>query len=91
MLRIKLEHKGREIWLESNIHNYIVHDGYKTSVNKKGEEVKTQQHPCYYSRLDLALNCILTKGIRKSDATTLEQMYNELIDLKRLILNRVEN
>ena len=89
MLSIKLEHDGREIWLESNTHNYIIHDGYNTRINKKGEEVKDQKHPCYYSRLDLALECILTKGIRRSDANTLEKMYNEIIELKRLILNKV--
>ena len=94
MLKIKMEHKGKEIWLESDRHNYVVHDGYKKHIVKsgkdKGKTVEIQQHPCYFSRLDLALNCIMTKGIRKSDATTLNQMYNEIAELKRLILNRVE-
>ena len=89
MLKIKLEYKGREIWLESNTHNYIIHDGYREHISEKGEEIKERIHPCYYSRLDLALDRILTKGIRRSDATTLKKMYDEIIELRRLILNKV--
>jgi len=91
MLKIKLEHNGKEIWIESdNVHNFIIHDGFKSYVNKDGRKIEVQQNPRNYSQLKMALNDIINVGIRKSDATTLNQMYNEIAELKRLILNRVE-
>ena len=90
-MKIKLEHRGREIWLESDTNNYIVHEGYKPYFDKKaGVERQIQKNPAYYSDLAMALNGILKKGVRNSDATTLHQLYNEIGELKRLILNRTE-
>lgn len=81
-------HRGKEIWLESNTHNYIVHEGIKIHIDNKGNKIEKKIHPCYYSRFDLALERILTKGIRNSDATTLTELYDEVIELRRLILNK---
>ena len=89
-MKIKLEHRGREIWLESDAHNFIVHDGYKEYEDKDGKTIETRINVRSYSQLSFALNDMSNTEMRRSDATLMQQMYDELRELNRLILNRTD-
>jgi len=89
MVKIKMEHRGKELWFETDVNNYIIHEGYSISKLLDGTTSEQRIRPRYYTDFNLALESILTIGVRASDATTLHELYNEVIELKSLILNKV--
>ena len=50
-MKIKLNHRGEELWLESDEHNFIVHRGFKEQVDKNGKITQTRIDPSYFSKL----------------------------------------
>lgn len=90
-MRIQLKHRNREIWLESDNSNFVVHEGYKNTFSEKlGKVVVSKIEPRYYHNLKHAMEQMLTIGIRKSDAKSLQALYDEIVELKRLIWDKVQ-
>lgn len=88
-MNIKLEHRGQVLWLESDDRNFIVHRGVDKFVDKKGKERIHRVEASYYSLLEQAIIGLLKKGMHRSDATTLEAMYEEIRELKQKITDKI--
>ena len=89
-MEIVLKHRGKEIWLENDIKNFIIHGGYKTTINKKtGQETREKIEPAYYSNFEMFLNGILKRAMHLSEAKTIQDLFNEVIEVKRLIFEKV--
>jgi hypothetical protein len=87
-MKIKLECRGKEIWLESDDNQYVVHDGYNVTVNKDGSESKTKKNPSYLTNFQSAIDKCLEKSIRHSDATTLTELYNHVVEFKNMVADK---
>jgi hypothetical protein len=74
-MKIKLEFKtGKTMWIESDSSNYILHDGF--SYDKDGNESKNNTR--FYTNLKNLIEGIYVHGLLKSDATTLNELYQDL-------------
>ena len=87
---IILKHRGKEIYLENDIRNFIIHNGYRITVDKEtGKETRQMIEPAYYSDFELFLKGILKRALHMSDAKSIQELFDEVVEIKRLIFNRV--
>ena len=86
-MHIKFQARKKEFYIESDADNFIVHEGYKISTNKKGEEVKTRINPRYYGQLKYAISWLLDQSIKTSDAQTLQELYQDHNSDKRRVMD----
>ena len=85
-MKIKFEHRKKEHWIESDEHQYIVHEGFKEAIKKDGSIIKTRIKPRYFGMLKHAILFLLDKGIKNSDAGTLRELMKDYAELKGLLL-----
>ena len=80
-MKIKFEFQKRELWIESDNHQFIVHEGFEIC-----EKVKKRINPAYSYQFQQAIIYLLDKGIKSSDASTLKELMEDYRELKRIIL-----
>ena len=88
-MKIILKHRGKDIFLENDSLNFIIHEGYRVSIDKDGKERKNMVRPMFYSNFEFFLNGILKKAMHMSKAKTIEDLLEEVRDVKRLIFEKV--
>ena len=88
-MKIILKHREKEIWLVNDPRNFIIHEGYKITKFKDGKVKRKMIRAMYYSNFELFLNGILKKAMHMSKAKTLEDLLEEVGEIKRLIFEKV--
>lgn len=91
-MKIKFKNKKKELWLESDGTGFLIHRGFITITNKEtGQTTQQRIDPSFYgANLTQALCGLLNKAMIKSEASTIKDMYYEILEWQKLILNKVE-
>lgn len=80
---IELKYRNKIYLLESDIHQFILSNGYKET--KSG---KKRINPRYYPQIDQALLGLLNETIKNTDAKSIMQLYNEITKIRRMIIDK---
>ena len=81
-MKIKFEFRNKELWLESDSREFIIHEGFYVDP-KTGTEHRINSS--YVYQFKQAIIYLLNKGIKFSDATTLKELVEDYTNLKRII------
>lgn len=84
-MNIKFEFRDKEYFIESDKRNYIFHEGYK-----EYEGRKNMIEPSYFDKIEHLVAHVLDHGLKKSDATTLEEFMEDYKELKKLIIDKFD-
>ena len=85
LMFIELNFRGHSFVLTSDEKNFIIGDGMQEYPDSKGVIQRKVRNPAYPSTLEGAINLILTRTIKKSDATTLKMLLTEYREMKKEI------
>ena len=83
-IKFKLKN-GKEYTLANDLNGYQVGTELLTK-NKEGREIRNIQGARYYATLESALQGIFELGVRKSDATTFNELARDIADMKNMVL-----
>jgi hypothetical protein len=81
-MKIKFEFRNKELWLESDSREFIIHEGFYVDP-KTGTEHRTNS--AYVYQFKQAIIYLLNKGIKFSDAETLKELMRDYSELKKII------
>jgi len=86
-MKIKFEFRGKELWLESDYNQFIVHEGFRESKDKEtGKIIKSRINARFPHQFSSAIIMLLDKAIKRSDAETLKELLRDYTELKKLVL-----
>ena len=84
-IEILLRNRTDSMFLETDSNQFILHDGIIETISKDGETKQNRKNAKYYSTLKMAIEGILTYGLLKSEAITLNELRNDVLLLKEQI------
>lgn len=86
-MKVKLD---GNVYLESDDQQFLLKEYTgKTYTNKKGEEIEAYRNLGYYGTIQQAIKGIVKKKLLESDATTLQELRNDVSNLKEMIERKI--
>ena len=81
-MTIKFTFRGKEHYIESDANQYILHDGY---IFSKSGEISGKKNVSYFSDFKALIQELLERGIRQSDARSLNDLALTIKEIKEEI------
>lgn len=90
-MNIDLSYRGNKLLLVSNQNGYIICDDIVYTTNKKtGKEMAVFVNRKEFTYLDSCLKYLLNEHLKKSDAISIKELYDDYRQYKSFLLSKFD-